>query len=487
MRSGKVLPTGIAALAVTAFALFAVREVPPNVEPFPVAPRIVCGSTPLNTSTSNDSTRVTLEPFPMITTLDAEDPLEPEPSLDCWVAGFVRDATSGLPIAGAEISILESGRVERPFLVRSELDGSYRIETSTSFGDARLAVRAPSCVERTHVIGELSVGRNERNLLIGRSPFLRGRVRDIDSLDPVAGKRIEVVRLGGDVIARATSARDGWFEIFWDPSIDRAAVEEQEFLDVCVVGDESEVEPAYFGSRTRCATERVRSGEPVELAVGRYRAIEGRVLDHHGLPIRFAYLEISAPTSGDWDELLERWRTHEDLLPGERVLPMPVERSVARTDVEGRFRLVSLVPASAMRCAVIARPTSPQCPRLSFAVGSLVAGERKDVEFVMPDPATVIAGVVTRDGRATHGVVEWRSDRLFGSIATDRHGRFRIEGLDPGRLELSARSNHGVTGAKTSISIAYGERAERNLELGDPIALADAAATDEIAPLAARD
>lgn len=478
MRSGNVLPLGIAALAFAGLALFDGCEEPlpgcvpngPSIEASNVVPSSV--------ATERSASLVALE---------TEGFLEPEISMNCWLAGFVRDASSGLPIAGAEIAILESGRVERPFIARSGSDGSYRIETSTSFVDAELAVRAPSCVERFHEIGALTVGRNERDFLVGRVPFLRGRVRDIDSLDPVAGKRIEVVRLGGGVIARSTSARDGWFEIFWDPSIDRAAVEEQEFLDVCVAGDESEVEPAYFGSRTRCATERVRSGEPIELVVGRYRAIEGRVLDHHGLPFRFAYLEISAPTSGDWDDLLEPWRTHEEMLPGERVLPLPVERSVARTDVEGRFRLVSLVPAAAMRCVVIARPTSPQCPRLSFAVGSLVAGERKDVEFVMPDPATVIDGVVTRDGWATHGVVEWRSDRLFGSIATDRYGRFHVEGIDPGRLELFARSNHGFVGAKTSISIAYGERTERNLELGDPIAVAETAATDEIAPLAARD
>lgn len=294
--------------------------------------------------------------------------------------------------------------------------------------------------------------------------LLRGCVADVETAAPVAGVRLSLV-LDGRVLGEPTLvAADGSFVLPVDRSC-AAALGEAKYFEIVAESLEATDDRRHLSTRTRLRTDRAFRGASLQVGVVRARSIEGRVLDAFGLPVRFAYLEVAPPSCAEWTSLAAWWGHRFGFGDEEGVFLCDGERSTARTDVDGRFRLASLTPIGIAECVILPTPTSADCPRIGFDISTAVVAERRDLDLVLPDPSTSVEGRVLADGFPTRGIVLWRDGRLRGEVSTDCDGRYRIAGIDAGSVEIRAVVRSGESSAIRSLELVRGERRDLDLEI----------------------
>lgn len=294
--------------------------------------------------------------------------------------------------------------------------------------------------------------------------LLAGRVADLESGAPVSAIRLSLEIRGRRLAEQTIDAEDGAFSLRGDEDCAAAIRRAGSFELVAESLDPDEDRP-HLGTRTRLDAARIDREERVVVGVVRARALEGRVLDASGLPVRFAYLEAAPPSCEAWLSLAADWKRRTGLGTDEGVDLCAGERSTARTGPDGRFRIGSLAPVGVADCVVLPSPTSPDCPRLAFDVTAAAREERRDLDLVLPDPATSIEGRVHVAGAPARGTVSWRDGRVRGEISTDGEGRFRIVGIDPGTIEVRARIRTGETSEIRSVDLVRGERRDLDLAI----------------------
>ena len=315
---------------------------------------------------------------------DAGEPVAAEVAL--------RNPEDSLAMAGTA----DDGR----FAIPRVPPGKYDLEVRASgFATARVPGVAIDAA------GEVDLG----TVVLARAVTLSGRVIDAEGV-PITGAEIATHR--GEPRfssfepphgAAVTTAADGAFAL---PDL---GADEQWVLAVTRNG--------YAGRMVRAVT--AHGAPPLEIVLHPASRLAGRVIDDRAHPVAGAAVMLH-PVRSD------------------------VVGAAAQTDVDGRFRLEQ-VPSGPAQVAVHADGYAPaRLPALEVPEG----GEVDDLEVVLR-PAVVLAGKVTLpDGRPADGaLVEVSSqspeDPTAGVGVTDHDGRYRLAGLAPGLLIVTA-SLHGL-------------------------------------------
>lgn len=361
--------------------------------------------------------------------------------------GRVLDA-SGVPVAGAWVvaswagndralgvwdALDERGRSpERSERARAQCDalGVFRFanlpartELRLLATDARVAADADCAF--AHGL-KLGAGEDRRGfeLALHRSPHVSGLVQSADGA-PLAGARVRATLQDGETRLRAAETRsdaEGRFEL------------------ACAAPGSYEIEARLDGYESGRSPAELFEGARFQLdfALERAPTIEGTVLDRDGYAIPYARLRAK-PLAGE----------------GEK------ERDARTTTAgsDGRFRFDHVAPDD---YEVGARA-------LGFAGGSarvhVVRGEEASplalvLEPTAPSAYATVLGEVRVEGGGTPDRL--RFDGLRGGAVTLEGGRFRIDGVRPGRMVLVVKAEGAADRRLPSVQLESGDE----LDLG---------------------
>lgn len=211
----------------------------------------------------------------------------------------------------------------------------------------------------------------------------------------------------------------------------------------------------YIGARARgfapslCQSLLAGEGAALEVELvlmGPGGAVSGTVVDPAGRPVAKAWVAVGL------DHPLGP--VHMTPVGGARplqgVLSGPLE---ARTDAEGRYRIDGLAPG-VRRMAVRAAGFGAWRGEVE------VVEQRTRIQDVELQPGVTLVGRLTLpDGAPARGSVEIEGelDALSTGANADAEGRFRLEGLEAGELDVRATGRRGLGRARTTLRGAPGE------------------------------
>ncbi|NNB87228.1 hypothetical protein HJC10_13215 [Corallococcus exiguus] len=181
----------------------------------------------------------------------------------------------------------------------------------------------------------------------------------------------------------------------------------------------------------------------VRIQLGAGAALEGRVVEEpEGGPVAGARVEVSL-TGGDAD-------------PG-----------VGVSDAEGHFVVRGLAPGSYE--AKVSAPGYTPAIRRSLTINQ---GESFPVEFKLSGTGAVEGQVRDSSGAPVaaariSGITLWNNGIEGNPIEarTDAEGRYRLEGMDKGRMSLSARHEGATTGVMKFVSVEVNRTAQADFTL----------------------
>ncbi|RKG88488.1 hypothetical protein D7V88_14200 [Corallococcus terminator] len=298
---------------------------------------------------------------------------------------------------------------EERVYVTSDARGAFRVD-GLAPGTWRLEARAPG---HARVVMERLLIPSEGPLTVALrvAGVIEGFVVDAEGL-PAADAE---VRVDGSSDPGVTTGAQGGFSLEVEPGSHTLSAwrgEESGALDAPVV--------SIAGGVVRDA--RIRLGPGAWL--------EGRVVERSsGTPVEGASVDLRR-SGGDED----------------------VGRALS--DAEGHFRLRGLAPGS--YDASVSAPGFSSIVRYGLTVG---AGEHFPVELMLPRTGAVEGQV--RDTRGSP-VAQARvsrlapgsdADRVMGEARTDATGHYRLEGLPPGWMSLSARREGATVGVVRSVEV----------------------------------
>ncbi|MBI5070451.1 MAG: carboxypeptidase regulatory-like domain-containing protein [Deltaproteobacteria bacterium] len=332
------------------------------------------------------------------------------------VTGRVLARRGGKPVASAALLLLPADgeaaalplpAEERPFATADAAGrfrlvaapGSYLLQASAAgFSGARLRVAAPG---------------PGAEILLAASGVIEGLVRGADGA-PAAGA--EVLISGGGDLTLGSAGSSGRFAV--------------------------EVPPGSYAVAAR--TERSAGSWPVPVAVaaggraggiairlGRPAALAGTVTGPGGAPVAGATISL-APSGGG-------------------------ELALARAGSDGRFALEPLAPGG-YDLAVAAEGLGAW-RRTGL---TLLPGERAELPVALQAAGGVqgtvrdgagrpVAGALVRAGRGSEEAPGARAE-----ARTDEAGRYHLDGLDAGSVELTAARDGAAAGAAASVEVAPG-------------------------------
>lgn len=354
------------------------------------------------------------------------------------VRGRVVDP-SGQPVAGAEVELARSANLEiRPsslvegavddglYLARTGPDGSFRVAALPA-GWFDLEVRSAGFLPLTLAV-DTDAGPDLGTLRLRAGATVEGRVAGPDG-EPLAGAQVWLPP-GPDASDRAyrrflasgpaaVTGPDGRFVLSGLPPADLVD------LEVC--------QPGFATSRVQEAPE-----PPIEIRLQPAFDISGQVVDPDGEPAPDA--AVTARFVRDLSEIVL-----------EPVGPCPGTGSYAeaRTDALGRYRLESLQAGGYLLVASAAGHLASD----ELGVQVQPGWENAGPVLALKRGAVLAGRVLTAEGAAAAGA-------SVGTAAlqtrADGDGRFRISGVAPGPLPVSAwHPEHGQ--AMREIEIVPGE------------------------------
>ncbi len=386
--------------------------------------------------------------------LESHDGSEEEPeSLDATLIVRTISETTGVPLEGATVYVLEQEPSANPFQILEEQGEAAFDSFLEDLGKNGLGLHritgAAGTVEYPVPSGEalvvnaegsdLLVGKaeqpipplasGERREVVVRLPVgnLRycGRVIDRGTRAPVGGASVSVIdRFGQRVLPQQTDAA-GAFGVL---SSDRGE-SERSYLVIEAEGygpAYGELEPGH-DSPARAQIFRLE----------RAAAIVGRVIDGQGEPMTSLAIE-AVIERGALLQPLPMWGPHDEN-PGWS----------GTTDEDGRFRLNGL-PGCVEVQLEVHRPDDHLAPEP--IVLTLSPGEERKVDIILEAPVALLGTVIDQDGRAVGNLDLWVEhansgtpvffqasvfeEEPFARLKTDAEGRFRMDPALPGRWHI---------------------------------------------------
>lgn len=377
---------------------------------------------------------------------------------------------TGRPAEGIEVLLIGPGH------------GSSEA-TSDGRGDARFEGLPPG---RAHVrldrsraqgMAEVRAGEESRfGLELPRALEVSGIVVDFRG-EPVAGASVLLAGPAYITSGRtvATSGPDGRFEL---PDLDPG----------CRLGARMR---GYAPSALRCLgdigsneSEALDRSLEVKLVLpARGGSLAGRVVDAGGRPVAGATLDVGGFQQGIDAESESFSEPIERATDGS--LSTPARPLVLRTDAAGAFACEGVELG---RVPVRVRTPNDELAGWNGIV--LVREDERAWLEVRLTPGAAIEGRVTNaDGGALAGidVDVWGEDPSLRRVGrTNADGRYRVERIPPGRVEVHANKGRakGVASAKTELELEDGALAEWNAVLPSGLAIAGRLVDEGGEPLA---
>ncbi len=314
--------------------------------------------------------------------------------------------------APAEERVYAASDARGRFLVEGLAAGEYQLEASAP-GHSRTVLHTV----KVPAAEPLTVALLPAGIIEGFVVDAQGR--------PAAGAEVQ---LGGFVPQTVTTGQGGGFSV---------EVEAGEYLVSARRGSEA---GALDRPLTVSAGRTVRN---VQVRLGSAAVLEGRVVAR----------ATQAPVAGARVDVSPYGRSGDS------------GRTV--TDEEGRFSVGALAPGS--YDVVVSAPGFSTLARRGLTVAS---GERFTLELALTGTGAAEGQVRDGKGQPIMGVLVAAGERwsiALGNPAaesrTDSEGRYRLEGLDPGRLFLTARWEGASAGVSLPVEVKEGATASVDFTL----------------------
>ncbi|MFH0945395.1 MAG: carboxypeptidase regulatory-like domain-containing protein [Planctomycetota bacterium] len=358
------------------------------------------------------------------------------------LSGRVLEFESQKPIVGAQLRF-SSERVDagNPVEIFTDSAGRYRYSRLPVGDGPSIEVIRPGRIPFWQEVGTTSPGDNYLDVFVPMGRSLTGVVIDATTGEPLSAVG---VFLGSPVYEGLTTAdTSGRFEL-------RGLFAEEYFIDVWSAG--------YCVTERSIQHEVLETGKEIVFPLFRACSVEGIVREVGGAPVEDACIELdwihSREDSRERDRLSETFAGFD--WDGLQVLSWP-EYPDAATDQDGRFLLTGLRPGPTP-VVLEAQHDDWREPRLSNPIIFDQPGERRVVDTWSEPHSGVIEGAVPAGIPRTLSVY-WEGPSACDSSGVGLNGRYRLEGVESGTVDLSLRSgplSEAVTIASATVEVRDG-------------------------------
>ena len=368
--------------------------------------------------------------------VDPGDDLEMELQFATTLYGVVRDASSGLPLAGAR---LRHGRVE----FESGPQGAYRIPGVTIGGTVRLVARLEGYAPHPLTLLVPDRGPFELDIELERGHPFDVQVVDRDSRSPLAGAQIE---LRDDKGTAAQADASGRFRLW------------------VVDGTEVSMEVRHEGYvpltwRWDVPDAGALPAPRLPLIKGAW--IEGRVLDLDGVPVAWVYVASDNAEESVLRERIEEPEARSFDLPG--YADWNLNYAHARPNEAGHFELLVRPSASpwtvtAMHQEFVDAESEPLLLNAS--------GQRAFVELTLVHGATIRGRVLYNGEPWTGGEVACvrASGERVGRSWTGGEGNYEFKGVLAGPVKVESYGESSqVVRDRATLTVENGQVYEQDL------------------------
>lgn len=321
---------------------------------------------------------------------------------------------------GRVVMRLGRSRAESP-VASGVTDQEGRVQVrAVPVGPAALSLAAPGYVRRTLEVEVPRHGLDAGTIVLEPGAVISGRVVD-ETGAAVSGAVVRALPMQGRGLAQGETSSDAQ-GVFALPDQPQSG---QVFLS-------AEAEGYVGGEPTRIS---LPPAGPVEVVLRRGRVLEGRVVDEAStMPVTGAAVTLA--------------RTRERGMGGGGMAVRMVtsQAQSVETDGEGRFRVEDLTPGD-YDLAVKAKGYREG----SQGVTVPEAGRPSSVTVLLQTGLSLHGRVLASDGAPSAGVLVEAAPagemvRLHAErVASDEDGRFQLEGLEPGRVAVTAVADDGAT------------------------------------------
>ncbi|MEM7308500.1 MAG: carboxypeptidase-like regulatory domain-containing protein [Planctomycetota bacterium] len=332
-------------------------------------------------------------------------------------AGKVVDAASGVPLEGVKISISNVLRDGDELMSRvesvSDAEGAYAIPFARLDSVQKLTVTQPGHLAEQREFQVLEGRPEGYDIELGSGRPMVLYVYDLDTGKPLADQELQV--LSG---YRATTDEHGEIRIT-SPAYERLKDGKLSF-DVRLDG----------WCRTTRSVLMPEQGfnEPVELPLIKGARVTGRIHDEDGKAIHEAYV---------WVQNQNRRLEGVDLPDGAYVRS---SASQVRSDESGHYELAGVLPGPKDVKLSAAHSEYPREYSDPFLLPTSAAVKEQDMEL---SRGAEVRGTITLNGEPAHARVWWRKDKASGNGQSNDSGAYRMRGVQPGMVKLSANVDDG--------------------------------------------
>ena len=330
----------------------------------------------------------------------------------------------------AEVVLDPQAPEARALRKRAPADGELRV-AQLPVGTLRVRASAPG-YRTEELTAELRAGQTATvDVVMERAAGIFGLVVDPEG-QPVAQAPVEVRSAGKRRVLR--TGAEGRFQ--WDSPPEGAWTAR-----------------ALSARHTPSEAVALRRGEEARLELGPGGSIAGRVVTRQGRPVQSFRIAIE-------DMELDGPRYHT----GRQLGVTPVDRP------DGRFELGPLRPGDYFLRARPRDHAAAVSGRVTVRAGQTTEG----VEIVVDAGGVVLGQVTDEKGAPLAGaqveLFEPRSPFPSNSTRTGPKGRYRIEGISPGRRSVRVRRKGYMTQVAAGVDVPAGAEARRDvtLERADP-------------------
>ncbi len=329
------------------------------------------------------------------------------------LAGKVRDASNGRPVAGARVHV---GRVRRwiPLVedAVADAEGAFRLECvplSEHLWIHASAAGYPELGGSAEALGWRRSGEIEIRLRAG--PSVEVQVLEFPDDAPIANA--DVNGSCTDAAGLVCVARDG------------------DLRDPFAFGIEADGFCAVFGV---VSPDDLPGSSPLVVRLPPVARLEGIVSDQDGRPVAGATLFF------EFEEMPEG-------NPGLPALPQQwnydcVDLEMAESDARGRYLSPSLLPGSPRVEVTVEHPEAGELTTTAGPLGAPGETTRLDLTLIRPIERITgtVEGRVRFNGRWIPATVGWRQGPKGDAADIDIEGSYRLERVEVGTVDLKVKS-----------------------------------------------
>ncbi|MDA1193943.1 MAG: carboxypeptidase-like regulatory domain-containing protein [Planctomycetota bacterium] len=336
----------------------------------------------------------------------------------------------GTPVAQGQVRPFKIGPFQYVYSQVHALaaDGTFTFDVPAGDWNCRLQASDGTMLDGTMVTVAVG-GEVEVEIKLAPSGVARGVVTDEQGAH-ITGAEVFVMQGGfPETPSREQYARtdgEGRFEVRGLPL---------STLDLHVRHSE------YADTKVRVTPTAADSAKEVTVRLGRGASVVGRVLDSENVPV--VGEQVNLAQRGAWFDARNTF-----------------------TDVEGAYRFDAVTEATYM---VTTGPFEQGARGLSR--DDIAVGPRGvvTVDFVSPAAGGAVTGLVRLAGKpvpaAQVTLTDARGPERAVNVSTDETGRFAAQGLQFGRVRVTARAPDGLTGALTT-QVGEGDATDITVDIG---------------------